>query len=211
MRLNTHSSFWVLPALALCATLTFLAAPARASTLTTLRITGIPTGNNEVGPYQVSTTTDGPLLVFCLDENLSTIIGADYLGVLRSVSGPQEQEAAFLAAYALFKGAPTPATTIEADISNAIWEIMGTFPTISPLQTAQAAPYLQLAQSAYNNGQISTAFLDRVQVFVPDNTSAQRFVVAVRDDQMFTPEPGTWVFLATGIGLIALGRRRSRA
>jgi hypothetical protein len=38
-------------------------------------------------------------------------------------------------------------------------------------------------------------------------------MTAVRDDEMIanaTPEPGTWLFLATGIGLIGLGRLRGR-
>jgi hypothetical protein len=79
---------------------------------------------------------------------------------------------------------------------------------------------LRVAQYAYSHGLIPAAFLTSVSIWTPDQPSSQqRFMTAVRDDSMVQsalPEPGTAVFLGTGVLLLALAggvamRRRKRA
>jgi MYXO-CTERM domain-containing protein len=67
---------------------------------------------------------------------------------------------------------------------------------------------LRLAQYAYPHDLIPTTFLTSVSIWTPDQPgSQQRFMTAVRDDSMIQsalPEPGTAVFLGTGVLLLAL-------
>src|ERR1035438_6894894 len=59
-------------------------------------------------------------------------------------------------------------------------------------------------------GRIPESFLDRVSVWTPQTPgSSQRFITALRDDSMIedaVPEPGTALFLSSGLLLLVLGR-----
>lgn len=163
-----------------------------------------------VGPYVATLDEDPNSLVFCLDLHIDTYVNTPYAGTLSHPRTQAEKEAAFLAAYALHLGAPSGSlvNNVEGPISMAIWQLMGTLATTS-LDPA-AAPYIQLAQSAYSSGQISANFLSDVQIWSPAaGVTSQRFITAVREHDMFesaVPEPGTLVFLGTGVLLMALSR-----
>jgi hypothetical protein len=94
----------------------------------------------------------------------------------------------------------------------AIWQLMGTLTQngSSTLPDPAAQHFIDLATTAYNNGQISSSFLSSVNIWNPGtpgggSTAEQRFIEAN------TPEPATLVFLGSGLLLIALSRiRRGR-
>ena len=198
----------------LVAALVVFAGAAQANTLV---LTGNPNqiyNNINVGPYPV-TLDSVPALVFCLNDDKTASWGGSYTGTVHTPNTPAEEEAAFLASYALFKGAPssTAATvnTVEGPISMAIWQIMGTLGTTPPDPAAQQ--YVNLAQYAFSAGLITQNFLNSVFVFVPTDTSIQRFISAVSMPAMdiaATPEPGTMLLFATGILLVGLGRYHRR-
>jgi hypothetical protein len=193
---------------------------------TSLQLTGSPNFGYQgilVGPYAATLGTDPNLLVFCLDLHLDTSVGTTYEGNLSSPHTQVEEEAAFLASYSLYLGAPRGdlVNNVEGPISMAIWQLMGTMGA-TPLDPA-AQQYIHIAQSAYASGLITPAFLSSVNIWTPSPVgSVQRFVTAVRDDSMSltivpndsitspTPEPGSMVFLASGVLLIALSRVRRR-
>ena len=171
-----------------------------------------------VGPY-LATMDGGPdISVFCMDLHLATGVNTTYSGSLSTPSTQAEEEAAFLASYSLYLGAPSSnlatINNVEGPISMAIWQLMGTLGATKP--DPAALPYLRLAESAYFNHQISAAFLADVTIWTPDRAgSQQRFVTAYRDDPMFqgaVPEPGTARYMGSGL-LAAIGglaiRRRS--
>ena len=201
--------------LMLCAMLTLATIPATASTMLTLGSDPNQVYNGiNVGPYPATIDGASGLLVFCLNEGLTANWGGQYLGTLHTPSGAQEEEAAFLGAYSLFQAPIHDAAyvnNVAGPISMAIWQIMGELG--SQPADPKAAPYIQMAQAAFNDNLIPADFLAQVRVFSPNDSRIQPFMTAVRDDEMIanaTPEPGTWLFLATGIGLIALGRLRGR-
>jgi len=187
----------------------------------TFKLTGDPgqvyNGEN-VGPYPVS--LDGfSHLAFCLDESLTSIWGVTYDGTVHSPNTQAEEEAAFLASYALYDGAPSSnsnsVNTVEGPISYAIWEIMTPSLTLSlPASVvAAASPFINLAEYAYGAHLIDSTFLSSVAIFVPTTPGIQRFVMAVSDpvmDHSAIPEPSTIVLFGTGVLLIGLGRFRRR-
>jgi hypothetical protein len=182
---------------------------------TTIKLTGNYSWTYQgiiVGPYRASLDGVPDFSVFCLDLHLNTYVNTTYAGGLTTPSTQAEEEAAFLASYSLYLGAPSSLPTmvnnVEGPISLAIWELMGTLGATKP--DPAAAPYILLAQSAYSQGLIPAAFLSNVSIWTPDQPgSEQRFMTAVRDDSMIEsalPEPATAVFLGTGVLLLALGR-----
>ena len=182
---------------------------------TTIMITGNYSWNyqgNVVGPYLASLNGGPDLPVFCLDLHIDTYVNTTYAGSLSTPTTQLEEEAAFLASYSLYSGAPSSnlsvVNQVEGPISMAIWELMGTLGSTQP--DPAAAVYIQMAQSAYSEGRIPAAFLRNVSIWTPDQPgSEQRFMTAFRDDSMIqevVPEPGTAVFLGTGVLLVALGR-----
>ena len=191
---------------------------------TTIKLTGNYSWNYEgiaVGPYLASLNGGPDLSVFCLDLHIDTGVQTTYAGGLTTPSTQAEEEAAFLASYSLYLGAPssdpTMVNNVEGPISMAIWQLMGTMGDTRP--DPAAAPYIQFAQYAYSHDLIPTAFMTSVSIWTPEQLSSQqRFMTAVRDDSMIQsalPEPGTAVFLGTGLLLLALGcavaiRRRTR-
>jgi hypothetical protein len=186
---------------------------------TTIKLTGNYSSIYEgiaVGPYLGSLDGGPDLPVFCLDLHLETYVNTTYAGSLYKPSTQAEEEAAFLASYSLYLGAPgtDPAmvNNVEGPISLAIWQLMGTLEATKPDPAAQ--PYVQLAQSAYSQGRIPEVFLDKVSIWTPaEPGSSQRFITAVRDDSMIegaVPEPGTAVFFGIGVLLLALGYQRKR-
>jgi hypothetical protein len=127
---------------------------------------------------------------------------------------PEEEEAAFLASYSLYLGATSPTSnvsTVNGPISMAIWQLMGTLGSTAP--DPAALPYIQMAQSAYNDGLIAP-YLSSFSIWTPSaGVSSQKFITAIRLDTMVlsaTPEPGTVVFLGTGVLLMGLSRIRRR-
>lgn len=183
----------------------------------TLTLTGNPTFGYQgilVGPYAATLAGDPDMFVFCLDLHIATYLDTSYEGNLSTPNTPAEEEAAFLAAYSLYLGAPSGGlvNTVEGPISMAIWQLMGTMGA-TPLDPA-AQPYVQLAQSAYSSGLITDEFLRSVSIWTPNrDVTSQRFITAVRDDgvtQSAIPEPGTVVFLLTGVLFMALSRVRRR-
>lgn len=172
-----------------------------------------------VGPYVATLEDDPNNLVFCLDLHINSYVNTAYAGTLSRPGSQEEKEAAYLAAYSLYLGAPSASLvqTVQGPISMAIWQIMGTLDldgNHTPPDPA-AAPYIRLAESAYSSGRISDEFLSDVKIWSPaSGVNSQRFITAVRDDDLFestVPEPGTWIFLGSGIllmGLSRIGRRR---
>lgn len=202
-----------LPLLVLCPTL-------RASAITF----GLGSNPNQiyaginVGPYTGTVTTAAQITeFFCLDLHLAATFGGTYAGDTRIPTTQQEKEAAFLASYSLFLGAPSsnPAAVnkVEGPISMAIWQIMGSMGSTSIDPAAQS--YVNMAQNAYFNGYITPTYLAHVVIFQPSNLGIQRFISAYEDDSLVanaTPEPGTLIFICGGLLLIAIGifRRRRR-
>ena len=167
------------------------------------------------GPYLATIGGVQNLLVYCLDLHISTPVGTTFNGYLTHPSTPAEDEAAFLAAYSLTLGAPTGSPTTvqnyDGPISMAIWQLMGTLTqngSSTPPDPA-AQYFVLLATTAYNSGQISSSFLNSVNIWNPGtpgspSVAEQRFIVAT------TPEPATLVFLGSGLLLIALSQIRRR-
>jgi hypothetical protein len=193
---------------------------------TTIQLTGNPTFAYDgilVGPYAATLGDDPAALVFCMDLHIDTYLRTTYEGSLSAPQTQLEQEAAFLASYALYLGAPSGGLVnlVEGPISMAIWQIMGTMGA-TPLDPA-AQSYIELAHSAYSNNAITPAFLTGVSIWTPNQQgSAQRFVTANSDDSTIlgalggtqsaglseAPEPGTLVLFGTGILLMAVSRIR---
>jgi hypothetical protein len=164
-----------------------------------------------VGPYQASLNGSSNLLVYCMDLHIDTRVNTPYNGGLSTPDTQAEEEAAFLAAYSLYLGAassnPQIVNTVEGPIAMAIWQLMGTLGSTALDPAAQ--PYVLLAQSAFSQGLITPAFLKKVSIWEPAvSSSSQRFVTAVRDDDMFksaVPEPGTAIYLGSGVLLAGIG------
>jgi hypothetical protein len=186
---------------------------------TTIKITGNYSWSYEgiaVGPYLGSLDGGPDLPVFCLDLHLDTYVNTTYAGSLYKPSTQAEEEVAFLAAYSLYLGAPSSdaamVNNVEGPISLAIWQLMGTMGSTPPDPAAQ--PYVQLAQSAYSQGRIPEAFLDKVSIWTPDQAdSSQRFLIAARDDSMVegaVPEAGTAILFGIGALLLLLRYQRKR-
>ncbi len=201
-------------ALLLALTVVIFIGSAQANTLV---LTGNPnqvySGIN-VGPYPV-TLDAAPALVFCLDDTKTANWGGSYAGTVHTPNTAAEEEAAFLASYALYAGSPSSngptVSGVEGPISFAIWQIMGTLGSTPVDPNAQK--YVNMAQYAYTAGLISQDFLNSVFVFVPTDTTIQRFISAVTRPAMdvaATPEPGTIVLFGTGVMLVALSRLRRR-
>jgi hypothetical protein len=132
----------------------------------------------------------------------------------------EEQEAAFLASYALAQGAkPTGdnanVNTREGPISMAIWQTMQTLGSYPP--DSNAAPFIALAQNNLNSPTLNYPdYLRSVTMWIPVNISGsvytfnpnfQRFMTEV---PFAAPEPGTVALMGTGVLLIALSRLRRR-
>ena len=129
---------------------------------TTIILTGNYSRDYEgiaVGPYLASLNGAPDLSVFCLDLHIST--GVHYTGGLTTPSTEAEEEAAFLASYSLYLGAPSSLPTmvnnVEGPISLAIWQLMGTLGATSP--DPAALPYIQFAQYAYSHDPVSYTHL----------------------------------------------------
>ena len=185
-----------------------------------------------VGPYTANITpTPGSLLVFCLDGNKTFSNTTGTLSAFSSIAGgqssglnQQEEEAAFLASYSLTLD-PTH-SNISADegpMQLAIWSIMGTLPssvTVSSTVNTAAYAFVMQAQNLVINHPTlflpTGTFMSTVSIWLPTNwptASNQRFVtVGTLPPQILnaTPEPGTVVFLGTGVLLLALSRIRRR-
>jgi hypothetical protein len=188
----------------------------RASTIATFTLGGDHNqvyNSENVAPYAGSLTGSGIVNFFCLDFNLVSYFGATYTGTVTKPQTQQEEEVAFLAADALYKGAPssTPGEVnlVEGPISFAIWQIMGTMGAAAPDPAAQK--YVQTAQYAFTHNLIPQSYLDSVLIFTPDDHTAQRFITAVPNNAMASSspevaEPGTMALI--GGALLLLGFRR---
>jgi hypothetical protein len=175
-----------------------------------------------VGPYSV--TLDGTnYYAFCITESLTATWNTSYGGTVETAANTTlsraQEEAAFLASYALYDGLPgvnnTTNTNLDGAISFAIWEIMtpSSIPTMPASAITAAAPFVSLANSAYTSGVINAAFLSQIKIFVPTNPAIQSFVMAVSDtpmDKAATPEPGTMVMLGAGLLLVGFSRYKRR-
>jgi hypothetical protein len=218
--LHPHIRRLVLTAVGTLALLLFCPA-ARANT--TLDLTNVfnwsyvdSNGDNMVpGPYLATIGGVPNLLVYCLDLHIDTSVGTTFDGYLTHPNTPAEDEAAFLAAYSLTLGTPDGNPTIvqgsDGPVSMAIWQLMGTLTQngSSTLPDPAAQQFLDIATTAYTNGQISSSFLSSVDIWNPGtpgsgSSAEQRFIVAT------TPEPTTLVFLGSGLLLFALHQIRRR-
>ena len=169
-------------------------------------------GNSEenAGPYPgtliVNNVATSFTLFFCLDGNLGATFGAAYPGTVAIPDTQQLEEAAFLASWALAKGAPSSnqntVNTVEGPITYAIWQVMGTLGTLHPDPAAQF--YYNAAIDAYNHKLLTAGYLNSIEVFTPAG-STQRFIAAVRNDALVNnaaPEASTVILLAVGLALI---------
>ena len=186
----------------------------------------------------ISGTSPQTLLVFCLDGNQQFASGSS--GSMSTLStstsyAQQVEEAALLASYDLSKDPTHSDATLEADIQHAIWLVMGTLNvTVDGPASLAAQNYFGAAVKTLQN--YPSLFPQAgVQVWTPANwtfnsvasnfwspgggqpNANQRFIsltnspVPVQDFQKFlAPEPGTMIFLGTGVLLMALSRIRSR-
>jgi hypothetical protein len=171
--------------------------------------------SENVGPYAGTLTGSDAVNFFCLDFNLVSYFGGSYGGTIAVPTTQQEEEAAFLGAYAIYKGSPgsTPSEVnlVEGPISFAIWQIMGTLGTFHPDPAAQ--PYIQTAQYAYSHNLIPQSYLNSVMIFEPADHSFQRFITAVPDNAMVSQtlsevsEPGTLALLGGALTLLSLCSR----
>jgi hypothetical protein len=188
----------------------------RASTIGTFTLGGDHNQvfrSENVGPYAGTLTGSDVLNFFCLDFNLVSYFGGSYDGTVVVPATQQEEEAAFLGAYAIYEGSPSSnpsaVNLVEGPISFAIWQIMGTMGTTAPVAAAQ--PYIQTAQYAYSHNLIPQSYLNSVSIFEPTDHGFQRFITAVPDNAMVSQtlsevsEPGTMALL--GGALMLLGWR----
>jgi hypothetical protein len=176
--------------------------------------------------------------MFCLTGNISYSgsVQGSYSSLAELIASPpanlaQDEEAAFLASYALSRGAsPTgndtlPSsssilTTVDSPTQYAIWTIMNTLPSGGVPTAFQAATNLLVteAKNAYKDGLIKNtpsapSYLSQVYIWTPTGGGSQSFVTLVNNPDMIhsaVPEPGTMIFMATGVLLMALGRIRRR-
>jgi hypothetical protein len=176
--------------------------------------------------------------IFCMTGNqgYSGSVQGSYSSLAELIASPpsnlaQDEEAAFLATYALNRGAsPTgndtlPSsrsilTTVDTPTQYAIWTIMSTLPSGGVPTAFQAATSLLVseAQNAYKNGLIKNttsapSYLSQVYIWTPTGGGSQSFVTLVNNPDMIhaaIPEPGTMIFMGTGVLLMALGRIRRR-
>ena len=221
MRANTRN--YLLTALGTLAILVF--SPALQATQSiTLTNTPYTYEGQSVGPYTANITpTPGNLLVFCLDGNQHFNPSTGILSSFSSLAGGQtstlntdEEEAAFLASYSLTLDPNHNNISVdEGPMQLAIWSIMGTLPSgVTVSLTVNSAAYAYKQQAAtFVSGSSSaalSAFMSTVKIWTPDGwsptgspTQNQRFIT-------FTPEPGTMVFMGTGVLLLALSRIRRR-
>lgn len=233
MRSNTRN--YILTA---AGTLAILAFCPELQAIQTITLTNTPYTyeGQSVGPYTASITpTPGAgLLVFCLDGNktYSSTTGTLYSfadSSFQNLSGQStldqhEEEAAFLASYSLtLDPNHNKISTDEGPIQLAIWSIMGTLPssvTVSSTVNSAAYAFVLQAQNLVttqpNLFLPTSTFMSTVSVWMPTNyptVSNQRFItVGALPPQILnaTPEPGTMVFLGTGVLLLALSRVRRR-
>jgi hypothetical protein len=122
-----------------------------------------------------------------------------------------EEEAAFLVAYSgvLDPNRNAVNLQIEKDIQLAIWYVMTTLPT-SKSMTTNALGYVDTAVKYHSSADVKYAL-----IWTPTGFNAiVRGSTPVNGDQRFisnvVPEPGTMVFLGTGVLLLALSRIRRR-
>ena len=186
----------------------------------------------------ISGTSPQTLLVFCLDGNQQFASGSSgSLNALTSSTSyaQQVEEAALLASYDLSKDPTHSDATLEADIQHAIWVVMGTLNvSVDGAASAAAQNYAGAAVKTVLN--FPSLFPQAgVEVWAPANWTFnsvpgnfwspgnghayanQRFInlvsspIPVQDLQKYlAPEPGTVVFLGTGVLLMALSRIRRR-
>jgi hypothetical protein len=99
----------------------------------------------------------------------------------------------------------------------AIWTIMGSLaynsvthrgPYTAPDQ-AKTDALVALADKAYSQNWLTPSFLNDVLIWTPASANtSQRFITYETNPLYYTPEPGTMVFMGTGVLLIVLGRIR---
>ena len=214
MPMSTSKNSFTPAALAFVIALAFFATAAHADTLVLGNDPSQVYNGINVGPYPV-TLDSVPGLAFCITETLTATWGTSYSGNLISPTTQAQEEAAFLASYALDKGLPGSNSSLAGPVSYAIWETMtpDLVPGLPAWVVSAAQPFISMANYAYGAGLITPAFLSTVKIFVPDDPAIQSFVMAVSNPPMnraATPEPGTIVMMAAGLLLVALGKFRKR-
>lgn len=143
---------------------------------------------------------------FCIDFLKTATFGASYPGTLVLPSTPQEIEAAYLASIEYGYGAANANINLYAGpLSMAIWQIMDPTPGDVPRDPA-AQSWVTQAQNLYAAGQLQASMFANTTIFVPNDPSIQRFMLAAAE----TPEPETMVLLGTGVLLIVAGFRRAK-
>ena len=150
-----------------------------------------------VGPYSATISpSPGNLLVFCLDGNIN---GANGNGTLYAFNDPifqartgqasldtQEEEAAFLASYALtLDPSHNQISTVDGPIQLAIWYIMNTLPSsvtaVNSTTNPVAWAYVRQAQNFVGSHPslfsttATTGFMSGVSVWIP-SAGTQRFI-----------------------------------
>ncbi len=226
MRSNTHNS--ILTAAIAVAILIFCPALQATQTISLISAPYSYAGQS-VGPYTMNISpTPGNLLAFCLDGNQifhsdTGSLGSSASSVNANLTAVQEDEVALLASWSLAQDpGHTNINGVEGPIQLAIWYVMNTLPSgvvVDATHNTPAWSFVTQAQTHYgahtsffNN--TPGSFMSSVQIWTPTNWVHYTAGMAVSAENQrfitFTPEPGTMIFLGTGVVLMALSRIRRR-
>jgi hypothetical protein len=180
--------------------------------------------SNYVAPYPSSITegeSSTAAFSICLDINNSTYVGQQYSGHWDTALPNQATlETTFLANLLNLELNKKARPAVEGAISYAIWDIM--FPSSTDSEGGvfvpdpAAAKYETLADQMVTGGWWTVQDSSHYPIFIPTDTTAQRFAVIFTDPPpVIVPEPGELTLLSADLlscsGLLVLAllwRRR---
>lgn len=150
-------------------------------------------------PVDVNITS---LAASATDLNVNTRYGASFLD--------QYKKAAYLTQFFATAGSQT----VARDIHCTIWQLFSPGPGLQNCNGASTASWLTLANTNFGSGNYRYWFVVSDVALAQNygNTAVNRLQVGEQEFLVYaTPEPGTYVLLATGlVGLSLAGMRRRR-